>query len=97
MNQVDEAWRCARPGTNAHPGHGLRGARAAGDVVAHDLRPVIYNPETVDRLEALAAQARRQVRVHVKVETGTHRQGCSKRLPSFAERIRRSPTSRWRG
>ena len=62
------------------------------DVVAHDLRPVIYNPETVDRLEVLAAQARRQVRVHVKVETGTHRQGVLERdLPSFAERIRRSP------
>lgn len=62
------------------------------DVVAHGLRPVIYNPETVDRLEALAAKAGRQVRVHVKVETGTHRQGVLERdLPSFAERIRRSP------
>ena len=62
------------------------------DVVAHGLRPVVYNPETVDRLEALAAKAGRQVRVHVKVETGTHRQGVLERdLPSFAERIRRSP------
>ncbi len=62
------------------------------DVVAHGLRPVVYNPETVDRLEALAAKAERQVRVHVKVETGTHRQGVLERdLPSFAERIRRSP------
>ncbi|HET9300246.1 MAG TPA: alanine racemase [Candidatus Polarisedimenticolaceae bacterium] len=62
------------------------------DVVAHGLRPVIYNPETVDRLEALAAKSGRQVRVHVKVETGTHRQGVLERdLPSFAERIRRSP------
>jgi alanine racemase len=62
------------------------------DVVAHGLRPVVYNPETVERLEALAAQAGRQVRVHVKVETGTHRQGVLERdLPAFAERIRRSP------
>lgn len=62
-----------------------------GEVVEHGLRPVVYNPETVDRLEALAARAGRSVAVHVKVETGTHRQGVLERdIPSFAERIRRS-------
>src|SRR5262245_43943304 len=62
------------------------------DVVSQALRPVVYNPDTVDRLEALAAEQGRQVRVHVKVETGTHRQGVLERdLPAFAERIRRSP------
>jgi alanine racemase len=60
-------------------------------VVAHGLRPVVYNPETVDRLEALAAEAGRQVQVHVKVETGTHRQGVLEQdIPSFAARIRQS-------
>jgi alanine racemase len=62
------------------------------DVVRHGLTPVIYNPETVDRLEALGAQAGRQVRIHVKVETGTHRQGVLERdLPAFAQRIHGSP------
>ncbi|HEX5043978.1 MAG TPA: alanine racemase [Candidatus Polarisedimenticolaceae bacterium] len=62
------------------------------DVVQHGLRPVVYNGETVERLEALAAQAGRQVRVHVKVETGTYRQGVLERdLPAFAERIHGSP------
>ena len=61
-------------------------------VVEHGLRPVLYNPESVDRLEALAARAGVQVPVHVKVETGTHRQGVlEKDLPAFAARIRKSP------
>jgi alanine racemase len=63
-----------------------------GEVVEHGLRPVVYNPETLDRLEALAAEAGRQVPVHVKVETGTHRQGVLERdIPAFAERIQGSP------
>jgi alanine racemase len=43
--------------------------------VAGDLRFVVYNDETLARLGAAAAAARRTARVHVKVETGTHRQG----------------------
>ncbi|MEO1366956.1 MAG: alanine racemase, partial [Acidobacteriota bacterium] len=45
------------------------------DAVAHDLRMVIYNPETVWRLGALAHDAGTRPRVHLKIETGTHRQG----------------------
>ncbi len=61
-------------------------------VVEHDLRPVVYNPETVDRLAALAERARRRVRVHVKLETGTHRQGVMEAdVPSFTARVRAAP------
>lgn len=67
-------------------------------VVALDLRPVVYNLETVDRLEALAAAAGRKVRVHVKVETGTNRQGVPERdVPRFVETLRAAPSLRLEG
>ncbi len=57
-------------------------------VVEHDLRPVVYNRETVDALEARASRLGRTVRVHLKVETGTHRQGVPEaEVAAFAERI----------
>jgi len=93
VNQVDEGVALREAGHEAPIlilGYVELGRLA--DVVAHGLRPVVYNPETVERLEALAAETGRQVRVHVKVETGTHRQGVLEAdLPSFAERIRASP------
>ena len=93
VNQVDEGVALRDAGHEAPilvMGYVELGRLA--DVVAHGLRPVIYNPATVERLEALAAETGRQVRVHVKVETGTHRQGVLEGdLPGFAERIRRSP------
>ncbi len=46
-----------------------------GEAVEHDLRLVVYNPETVDRLAQETSSKGRSVRVHLKVETGTHRQG----------------------
>jgi alanine racemase len=43
-------------------------------IVEHGLRPVVYNAETLARLETLATPAA-PVPVHLKLETGTHRQG----------------------
>lgn len=60
-------------------------------VVEHELRPVIYNTETVTRLDELATRRGRRVPVHLKLETGTHRQGILEQaLPEFAERVRAS-------
>jgi alanine racemase len=57
-------------------------------VVAHDLQPVVYNLPTLDRLDEIATSRGTQVRVHVKVETGTHRQGVLERdVPGFVARI----------
>jgi alanine racemase len=57
-------------------------------VVEHDLRPVVYNHETVVRLDEEARRRRRQVAVHLKVETGTHRQGIREdELREFADRV----------
>src|SRR5678815_3591678 len=69
VNQVDEGVALREAGHEAPilvMGYVELGRLA--DVVAHGLRPVIYNPATVERLEALAAETGRQVRVHVKVE-----------------------------
>ena len=46
-----------------------------GEAVEQDLRLVLYNPETLDRLAEETSSQGRSVRVHLKVETGTHRQG----------------------
>ena len=45
------------------------------EAVAHDLRLTVYNRETVRRLAALSRRHAKTVRLHIKVETGTWRQG----------------------
>jgi alanine racemase len=61
---------------------------ALREVVEHDLRPVVYNHETLERLEEAAERLRRRVRVHLKVETGTHRQGVSEaEIAAFVTRL----------
>lgn len=58
------------------------------DVVTRGLQPVVYNFETLDRLDAIATARGTTVGVHVKIETGTHRQGVPERdVPAFVERI----------
>jgi alanine racemase len=60
--------------------------------IKYNLRLTVYNPETIKRLGSLAAQSRRKIRLHVKVETGTHRQGIQEEdLLSFVEKIQRFP------
>ena len=62
---------------------------ALDDVVTLDLRPVVYNRATVDRLAERAAALGRTVRVHLKLETGTNRQGIlESELAEFVARIR---------
>lgn len=58
------------------------------EVVERDLQPVVYNPETVARLSELAVARTADVRVHLKVETGTHRQGVLERdVPDFVRAV----------
>lgn len=46
------------------------------DVAAEkDLQLTIYDPDDLPRLEAAARRVGRPIRVHLKLETGTHRQG----------------------
>ena len=58
----------------------------------HDLRITVYNPETIEHLGSLTGRSKRKVHLHVKVETGTHRQGVREEdLFSFVEKIQRYP------
>jgi alanine racemase len=58
-------------------------------ILVRRLRPVVYNLETVEKLEALAGRHGWTVPVHVKVETGTNRQGILEEdLPALVDRIR---------
>ncbi len=62
------------------------------EAVAGGLRLTVYNRETVARLADLAARLRRTVRLHIKVETGTWRQGVDpKDLAAFVRDVRRRP------
>jgi len=60
------------------------------EAVALDLRLTVYNRESIKSLAALAARSRQAVRLHVKVETGTWRQGVvPKDLAGFVRDIRK--------
>ena len=62
------------------------------EAVERDLRLTVYNRETVKALASLARRTRRTVRLHVKVETGTWRQGIVPRdLAAFVREARKSP------
>ena len=93
-------WLCVN---NVHEGVALRDAGltlpilvmgyvpldALDTIVERSLQPVVYNPETLDRLDAVASCRGARVGVHVKVETGTHRQGVLERdVPAFISRLR---------
>jgi alanine racemase len=60
--------------------------------IEHDLRLTVYNPETIERLADLASRTQKKIRLHLKVETGTHRQGIlEENVLSFSEKIREHP------
>lgn len=58
------------------------------EVVAHNFRLVLYNRETLEALIIAANRLKKTVRVHLKLETGTYRQGIDERaLPWFLEAL----------
>lgn len=62
------------------------------EVVKYDLRQVVYNKETVRELVRQTAKNKRQVKIHLKVETGTSRQGLEKEeLLKLAKFIKKYP------
>ena len=54
-------------------------AAAYPDAVRHDVQLTVYDREQVRALSEAARIARRSARIHVKLETGTHRQGADER------------------
>jgi alanine racemase len=69
---------------------GYLGREEAGRAVACGAEVTVYNVETLEALSA--ASAGREVRCHVKVETGVYRQGViPEELDSFLDRIEALP------
>lgn len=63
-----------------------------GDAVARGLRLTVYNIASVDGLAAACRRLKKKARVHVKVETGTNRQGVLEGdLLGFARSIQKCP------
>ncbi len=68
------------------------------ELVRLDLEPVVTGAATLDRLEKAGADQGREVKVHLKAETGTHRQGVPRsELAGMVERIRTSTVLRLEG
>ena len=93
VNSVDEGVALRRAGIGVPVlvlGYAPLGALE--EAVDADLRLTVYNRETVGRLAGLAGRTGQTVRVHVKLETGTWRQGVAPRdLAVFVRDIRRRP------
>jgi len=62
------------------------------DAVALGVRLTVFNSETVDLLGAITDRLKRVARLHIKVETGTNRQGVrGEELLQLAQAVRRHP------
>ncbi len=58
----------------------------AGAVLDYNLQPVVFNKQFLVRLGQLGKKQGREIKTHLKLETGTHRQGITEKdLPVFAE------------
>jgi alanine racemase len=93
VHSLDEALRLRRAGLTQDVlimGH-VPLARL-DEVVAEDFRLVLFNRETLERLAALTSSGDRRARVHLKIETGTHRQGIDETdLGGFLDVLGRHP------
>jgi alanine racemase len=73
----------------------LVGGIAPGDVdavIRLDLEPSVFEPEFIARLGKLCRLSRVPARVHLKLETGTHRQGLTEQeLPKVGALLKRYP------
>ncbi|MGI6304106.1 MAG: alanine racemase [Verrucomicrobiota bacterium] len=60
------------------------------ELVRRDLRTIVYREESLDALAAAARAQGRRVRIHIKLETGTNRQGVLLQdLPGFLSKIQK--------
>ena len=60
--------------------------------VDFDLRLTVYSRETLTRLSEVCRSGERKTKIHLKVETGTHRQGIREsEVPEFIHLIRSLP------
>lgn len=92
VDSLDEARRLRQAGIG-HPLllMGYLPLDQAHQALELDLKPTLFNLETLDALDAAATTAGRTVAVHLKLETGTCRQGFTEeQLPEVARRLQQS-------
>lgn len=62
------------------------------EAVHNQLRLTVYNRETIDRLAKITDELKKRSYLHLKLETGTQRQGLVEgEIPAFLETLRRHP------
>ena len=62
-------------------------------LIRHDLCPVVTNTELIPLLEQEASRQKKQVRITLKCETGTHRQGIlPEEVPEAASLLKKAPS-----
>jgi alanine racemase len=65
---------------------------ALEEAVLRDVRLTVYNRETIDRLGDITGRLKRAARLHIKVETGTNRQGVQgEQFLGLAQAVRNWP------
>ena len=93
VHSLDEALRLRRAGFHQNiliMGHVPLGRLEA--VVEAGFRIVVYNRETLEQLHHIAENSFRLARVHLKLETGTYRQGIDlEDLDWFIRRLKHTP------
>ncbi len=93
VNSVDEAQALAHLGIRkpiAVLGH--TPVDRADDVVENGYRQALYREDVARALSASAARLKTTAKVHLKIETGTNRQGIALAdLPGFAASLRKLP------
>lgn len=90
VNHIDEGLRLRAKGLTAPIlVMGYTPADRLEELVRSDLRPVLYDLDPIEQLARFAVQQGRTVPVHLKVETGTHRQGIpAANVVVIADRLR---------
>jgi len=79
VDSIDEALKLRKAGIDAPIlilGYTL--LSKLKEVIKYDLRQVVYNKETIVELAKQATKQKKKVKIHLKVETGTLRQGLRK-------------------
>jgi alanine racemase len=94
IHSMDEALACRRAGWDRRLiVLGPIGPDALDQVLEHDLEPTIFDLRTLKTLGKISSKAKVSVRTHLKLETGTNRQGITgEELPGFVEIYRKYPT-----
>jgi len=80
VHSIEEAAVCRQAGWNRNLM--LLGPAPLADIDAvfeYDLEPVVFTREAVTALGRLAKRVRRPIRTHLKLETGTNRQGVNEK------------------